>query len=381
MLNESKSNGFKQAPQILIAVLTAISGWSAPFPSHAQTIPQAITCEVTIAVDQGARLTYRLTGNIPNAISPNQPQNLPGLTTQMTVQRRDRTGRTQTLLKATTVKDYAEIAPDADYSQLPFTEGFRGRPNNAQRLYAVSASAHGLYASLRPTNGQPQQMQIVHYLSPGKFVRSAAGRCGLNAPPQAQVPSLSPQEQAMIAKTLAPLNQQLDAQNWAAADRETRRILDPASVSLKPLPPIRVTPALIRAMDQAWSNASGGRFGLSVQLRLWQEAKAAHPNNRDAAVNAFRDRVGWTLTTPRTEQDFLSSDWRNESELNYSRQAPLGHLPWAGVSDAVVQDLAIPPVGEHCGSCHTDAMQLRNERFYGHLPTLFQQVQVALPPK
>ncbi|MBE9136764.1 ankyrin repeat domain-containing protein [Nodosilinea sp. LEGE 07088] len=178
----------------------------------------------------------------------------------------------------------------------------------------------------------------------------------------------------------AVLRQLLRAQNWAAADRETRRLLDPASVPNQATEAPVVTPALIRAIDQAWLTASDGRFGLSVQLRLWQAAQAAHPNDRDAAVNDFRDRVGWKIPDPREEPDFISSDWRNESELTYSLQAPEGHLPWAGVSDAVVQDLATPGPGEHCGSCTIDAMALRDSRFYGRIPELMAAVATAMNP-
>ena len=185
-----------------------------------------------------------------------------------------------------------------------------------------------------------------------------------------------------VGGTLAPLQQFLQAQDWAAADRETRRLLDPYSVSSPPADAVPfVTPAvLIRAIDQAWLEASDGHFGLSVQLRLWQAAQAAHPNDRDAAVNDFRDRVGWKIPAPRQETDFISSDWRNESELTYSLQAPEGHLPWAGVSDAVVQDLAVPGPGEHCGSCTIDAMALREGRFYGRIPELMAAVATAMNP-
>lgn len=177
---------------------------------------------------------------------------------------------------------------------------------------------------------------------------------------------------------ITQLQQLLKSKNWAAADKETRRLLslqkdlyspNPATISLE----------LIREIDQAWLAASDGRFGFSVQAKIWQQAMVAHPKNSEAAVNAFRDRVGWKLIVPRTENDFISSDWLNESELNYSStSAPVGHLPWAGVSDAVVQSIAVPPPGEHCGSCTIDAMSLRYQRFYGYLPQFFTRVQKAL---
>ena len=186
------------------------------------------------------------------------------------------------------------------------------------------------------------------------------------------------QVSAPTDETIAELQQLLQAQSWAAADRETRRLLAPNSVSNRPAPEaVTITPELIRAIDQAWLVASNGRFGLSVQLRLWQEAQAAHPNDRDAAVDALRDRLGWKIPAPREENDFISSDWRNESELTYSLEAPEGHLPWAGVSDAVVQAVAVPPPGVHCGVCTADAMALRHSRFYGRIPELMDKVAMA----
>jgi hypothetical protein len=229
-------------------------------------------------------------------------------------------------------------------------------------------SIHDLYVSLRPTRSQSQQMQIVHYLRLGEYMRLTVGTC---QPQQANLDEV-------IDQQLARLQERLKAKDWAAADLETRRLLAPESASLPPVQPARVQPELIRAIDQAWQTASNGRFGLSVQVRLWQQALAAHPHDPEAAVHAFRDRVGWKLVAPRAEVDFISSDWLNESELTYSLQAAEGHLPWAGVSDDVVQSVAIPPPGVHCGSCTVDAMQLRSERFYGYIPQLMAWVKAVM---
>jgi WD40 repeat protein len=189
-----------------------------------------------------------------------------------------------------------------------------------------------------------------------------------------------PQQQSTTTTSvLEPLQQVLKAKKWALADQETRRLFDPSSVAIEPLPEIKLTPELIRSIDQAWSDASNGRFGLSVQARIWQEVKQQLPNDERAAIDAMRDRVGWKLTQPRVENDFISSDWLNENEINYSSSAPVGHLPWVGVSDKVVQDIAVPDDGESCGSCTIDAMALRDSRFYIHLPRLMQRIQVALP--
>lgn len=172
-----------------------------------------------------------------------------------------------------------------------------------------------------------------------------------------------------INPKLVKLQQLLQEKKWAAADQETRQLLQDLGT---------VPNSLIQGIDRAWLTASNNRFGLSIQSEIWQQAKAKYPKNSDAAANAFRDRVGWKLTQPRKEMDFISSDWLNESEINYSATAPIGHLPWAGVSDTSVYGL-LNAVVNGCGSCTTDAMQLRNERFYTYMPTLFDRVRIALP--
>jgi hypothetical protein len=359
----SRMLSLKQLSRALTVALVTTT----TLPVAAQSNPYRVTCQAMGFLSQGVSLTYRLTGSLPETTAAEIPQNPIGTTLTLTVQWRDQNGRVQTLLNTSSLSDYEQLAPDTDYSQLPFQGTFRGQPNNGDRLYKTPASVHGLYVSLRPTSGQPQQMQIVHYLRSGEYVQSRVGIC------QTENGDLN----AAIDNQLALLRELLQTEDWTAADRETRRLLAPESVSLPPFNPALVQSELIRAIDQVWLTASNGRFGLSVQLRLWQEALADHSND-EAAVNAFRDRVGWKLAAPRSEVDFISSDWLNESELTYSLQAPEGHLPWAGVSDEVVQSVAVPPAGVHCGSCTVDAMQLRNERFYSYIPQLMTRVELAL---
>jgi hypothetical protein len=205
---------------------------------------------------------------------------------------------------------------------------------------------------------------------------TVSSNLAMNLPLAAQSTDNLPQQSTTTASVLEPLQQALKAKKWALADQETRRLFDPSSVSLEPLPEIKLTPELIRSIDQAWIDASGGRFGLSVQARIWQEVKQQFPKDERAAIEAMRDRVGWKLTQPRAEVDFISSDWLNEDEINYSSNAPVGHLPWVGVSNEVVSKMQSV---ESCGSCTIDAMALRDNRFYSHIPSLMQLVQTALP--
>ncbi len=345
---------------VLTVALTAITTPSV----EAQTLPDRFACQAGVVLNRGVSLTYRLAGTLPETTAADVRQNPSGASLTLAVQWRDRTGRVQSLLNGAAMTDYERVAPGGNAAQLPFEAMFRSSSDNTDRLFGTPASVHGLYVSLRPTSGKPQQMQTVHYLRSGESVRSTVGVC---YPENADLDLVDPK--------LTHLRERLQAEDWAGADLETRRLLAPESVSLSPSDPALVSPDLIQAIDQMWLTASDGRFGLSVQLRLWQEALADRPNDNEAAVNAFRDRVGWKLAAPRAEVDFISSDWRNESELTYSLQAPEGHLPWVGVSDAVVRGIAVPPEGFHCGSCTIDAMQLRNERFYGYIPRLMERIK------
>lgn len=165
---------------------------SLPITQSAQArspvLPPPVQCQTTIALPQGDSLIYTLTGTFQNPVSSNTPQNPIGTSQTITVQRyTPRTGRITNLLINSPITPWEEIAPDADYSKLPFTGIFRGKPNDGSRLYKVRASAHGIYVSLRPTRTQPKQMQILHYTSPNKFLRSNAGTCGpIRLFPQAQ---------------------------------------------------------------------------------------------------------------------------------------------------------------------------------------------------
>ena len=159
-----------------LGLALTLSFASALLPGTAKANPHQVTCQATTPLSRDGSLIYRLTGAVPAVTSDLSPQNPVGANLSLTIQRRDRNGTT-TLLSNSALRDYEAIAPDADYSQIPFTEAFRAQPNNGRRLYAAPASVHGLYASLRPLSGQPQQIQIVHYLSSGQPVRSAPGSC------------------------------------------------------------------------------------------------------------------------------------------------------------------------------------------------------------
>ncbi|NCR59844.1 MAG: hypothetical protein GPJ01_19725 [Microcystis aeruginosa LL13-06] len=71
----------------------------------------------------------------------------------------------------------------------------------------------------------------------------------------------------------------------------------------------------LRTIDQLWVKYSGGRFGFSVQAKIYRELGGTRQYN-ERVWNAFGDRVGWRV---------------NKSWIYYrvtlDLKAPLGHLP------------------------------------------------------
>lgn len=160
-------------------VMLSLALFSCLAPATARAaMTENLSCEASIPSVNGGRLIYQIAGQIDldDAGKQTRPTEADSKLS-MTVKKRDRNGQVRTLLNRTTLKNFAVIAPDADYSSLPFTGNFRGLPNDGAGLYSATASQHGLYASLRPFQGAPQQIQIVHYLNAERSVRSAPGTC------------------------------------------------------------------------------------------------------------------------------------------------------------------------------------------------------------
>ncbi|MBD1872890.1 GUN4 domain-containing protein [Nodosilinea sp. FACHB-131] len=181
------------------------------------------------------------------------------------------------------------------------------------------------------------------------------------------------------AVDVGALRSHLAAQDWPAADAETRRILDPwihpRGDILSPPLATNIPPEVLQTLDQLWVEASDGRFGFSVQQKIWAEVRAANPVDSAVAAKAFGDRVGWTRPAGMEDPTFIAGEWLTEQEINPSLDAPVGHLPWAGVSWEQIRKILTV---ESCGSCTIDAMYLQGERFNQYIPVLFNWVDTAL---
>ncbi|MBW4650168.1 MAG: GUN4 domain-containing protein [Kastovskya adunca ATA6-11-RM4] len=174
----------------------------------------------------------------------------------------------------------------------------------------------------------------------------------------------------------------LTAQNWQAADVETRAILQRLA---RPQGDLLFSSKSVfndipledlRTLDTLWSTASNGRFGFSAQQRIWQQV-AKDAKNSKARVDRFAQAVGWHRTQPLPESnpvgmELSGSLWQLDTELNYTAAAPAGHLPSVGVSsDRLTDMLNARSLG--CGSCTIDAMYLVSDRYYDYLPAFFSK--------
>jgi hypothetical protein len=76
-------------------------------------------------------------------------------------------------------------------------------------------------------------------------------------------------------------------------------------------------------IDNLWCRWSNGKFGISVQQKIWCECGGARKYDADMVLNtsiSFGDRVGWRC----------KGKWLPYDQLNFSLNAPVGHLPCGG---------------------------------------------------
>ncbi|MBE9049148.1 GUN4 domain-containing protein [Nostocales cyanobacterium LEGE 11386] len=135
----------------------------------------------------------------------------------------------------------------------------------------------------------------------------------------------------------------LQAGRWLEADKETTKFMlqvaareEQGHLDLQSLENFSCTD--LTTIDTLWVKYSGGRFGFSIQQRIWQSVKsnsAADPvlaliigNEKVAAVETcidFANRVGWRL----------KDAWLDYSNLMWDEDAPMGLLPYCGFLEQV----------------------------------------------
>jgi hypothetical protein len=95
----------------------------------------------------------------------------------------------------------------------------------------------------------------------------------------------------------------------AVAKREKEGWLDDKSIDNFPC-------ADLRTIDQLWVKYSGGKFGFSVQKRIYQGFGGTREHNSDI-WEKFGDKVGWRK----------GGSWLYYRYITFDKKAPEGHLP------------------------------------------------------
>ncbi|MEG4292710.1 GUN4 domain-containing protein [Microcoleus sp. C2C3] len=113
----------------------------------------------------------------------------------------------------------------------------------------------------------------------------------------------------------------LATREWQKADEETLKkmleavgrtkddFLTPRDIYLFPCEDLRT-------IDQLWVKHSNGRFGFSVQKRIYESLGGTREYDKKIS-EAFGDRVGWRV----------NNTWLEYTDLKFSTRAPGGHLP------------------------------------------------------
>ena len=128
---------------------------------------------------------------------------------------------------------------------------------------------------------------------------------------------------------------------WKEADEETTRVmlavakreeeswLDDENIDNFPCEDLRT-------IDQLWVKHSKGKFGFSVQKRIYQGFGGTREYNSEI-WRQFGDKVGWRK----------GGDWLYYKDITFDKKARRGHLPWGlcwgvgvGVGFFVVSSLA-----------------------------------------
>ncbi|BAZ29837.1 serine/threonine kinase [Cylindrospermum sp. NIES-4074] len=116
----------------------------------------------------------------------------------------------------------------------------------------------------------------------------------------------------------------LAAEKWKDADKETGRVmlavakrekegwLDVESIDNFPCEDLR-------SIDQLWVKYSNGRFGFSVQKRIYQSLGGTREYDREI-WEAFGDAVGWRK----------GGNWLYYEDITFDIKAPPAHLPRVG---------------------------------------------------
>lgn len=138
------------------------------------------------------------------------------------------------------------------------------------------------------------------------------------------IPQNIPQIEPIFNIDYQPLTEMLKNHQWWKADQETARIMlslgnQEKQGYLSETDLYKLPGNELIKLDEMWLNASNNKFGFSVQNKLYQSLggrKFFEPE----IWRKFGETVGW----------YHQENWLNYEQLNFSENAPIGHLPVLG---------------------------------------------------
>lgn len=114
----------------------------------------------------------------------------------------------------------------------------------------------------------------------------------------------------------------LAGEEWQKADEETYEILLKIANRVKEgwldyKSTQNLTCETLKVIDRLWLKYSEGRFGFSIQKKIWQELGGKIDYKTECALG---ERLGWRV----------KNRWQDSSGIKYTLTASEGHLPWDG---------------------------------------------------
>ncbi|MTJ29549.1 GUN4 domain-containing protein [Aphanizomenon sp. UHCC 0183] len=124
-----------------------------------------------------------------------------------------------------------------------------------------------------------------------------------------------------VGQDYTKLQDLLFAKNWKEADEETRRVMLAVAKREEEnyLDYDNFPCEDLRTIDQLWVKYSDGKFGFSVQKRIYQSFGGTKEHKLDI-WDKFGDKVGWRK----------GGKWLDYNEMTFENKAPEGNFPGNG---------------------------------------------------
>ncbi|MFQ3627477.1 MAG: GUN4 domain-containing protein [Cyanobacteriota bacterium] len=132
-----------------------------------------------------------------------------------------------------------------------------------------------------------------------------------------------PSRSSYSALRYSALESVLKSGNWVAADQETVNLIlqnigKPSLISLVPGDINQVPCEVLSEIDRLWVQNSAGKFGFSVQKRVFLDIEKLTPTlDRNTILSAFSTQVGWNS----------NEIWGSDLRPIAPGELPSGHFP------------------------------------------------------